>query len=177
MNVRFLFKPTKCFVKYLALLGAVLLAVSIFLVLKYGKDIANPARREIIPKYAAILESPKDFGLSIRPLSCLEGKAPTLVVTPVAHGIITDKARIVREQLTGNGVSLQPYGNILGTVVILHGRTLRKENMLSIAQRFCAAGMRCVIIDLPSHGDSPVACVKFGSTEWEQNLPRNCYLI
>lgn len=35
----------------------------------------------------------------------------------------------------------------------------------------CAAGMVCVIPDLPSHGESPVATVGFGARDFEKSLP------
>ena len=132
-------------------------------------QLASPAPSDIPSGAAKIIENPERFALSVRSVNCLDGKVPTLVVEPTSG--VSVKGELVRKQLADRGVSLTAPGVIRGTVVILHGRTGRKENGLGIAERFCAAGLRCVLVDLPSHGESPVEQVKFGTTEWEQDLP------
>lgn len=133
--------------------------------------IASPAPSDIPSGAAVVLEAPEKYGLRVQSLACLDGKVPTLVVEPDATQPISVKGELVRKQLIERGVDLTEYGIIKGTVVILHGRNGRKEHGIGIAERFCAAGLRCLLIDLPSHGESPVENVKFGSTEWEQDLP------
>lgn len=133
--------------------------------------IASPAPSDIPSGAAQVLGAPEKYGLRVQSLACLDGKVPTLVVEPDATQPISIKGELLRKQLIERGVKLTEYGTINGTVVILHGRNGRKENGIGIAERFCAAGLRCILIDLPSHGESPVENVKFGSTEWEQDLP------
>jgi pimeloyl-ACP methyl ester carboxylesterase len=50
-------------------------------------------------------------------------------------------------------------------LVLVHGRKGRKEDYLPIAERLCAAGFRCVIPDLPAHGDHPAAIATYGIRE------------
>jgi len=133
--------------------------------------IASPSPSVIPSGAAVVLEAPGNYGLRVKSLACLDGKVPTLVVEPDATQPISLKGKLVRTQLIERGANLTSYATIRGTVVILHGRTGRKENGIGIAERFCAVGLRCILIDLPSHGESPVENVKFGSTEWEQDLP------
>lgn len=49
--------------------------------------------------------------------------------------------------------------------LLLHGRIGRKEDYLSVAERFCAAGFRCIIPDLPAHGENPAKFATFGIRE------------
>ena len=135
--------------------------------------IASPAPSDIPSGAAEVLKAPDQYGLSIESLSCLDGKVPVMIAEPDPTQAISDKGLLVRKQLAEHGLELADYGIIRGTVVILHGRNGRKENGIGIAERFCAAGLRCILIDLPSHGESPVENVKFGSTDWEQDLPYN----
>jgi pimeloyl-ACP methyl ester carboxylesterase len=76
-----------------------------------------------------------------------------------------EKGRKVRELLEQGGRNPPPWGEARGTVVVLHGHIGRKEDSLPICERFCAAGFRCVVPDLPGHGDNPAACATFGKTE------------
>jgi pimeloyl-ACP methyl ester carboxylesterase len=73
--------------------------------------------------------------------------------------------------LAAKGIPVGVYGEVDQVAVLLHGRNGRKENLLSVAERMCAAGMVCVIPDLPSHGESPVATVGFGARDFERSLP------
>ncbi|MGJ8658153.1 MAG: alpha/beta hydrolase [Akkermansiaceae bacterium] len=134
-------------------------------------QIASPPPSKIPPSTTTILETPEKYGIVIHKLACLNGKVPTLIIEPAPTHPISTKGALVRKQLTARGTTLTKYGTIRGTVVILHGRTGRKENGIGIAERFCAAGLRCILVDLPSHGESPVKNVKFGTTNWEQDIP------
>jgi pimeloyl-ACP methyl ester carboxylesterase len=58
-----------------------------------------------------------------------------------------------------------PWGEIRGTVILLHGHTGRKEDHLPICERLCAAGFRCLLLDLPGHGDHPSRIATFGKNE------------
>mgnify|MGYP000222745918 CR=1 FL=1 len=50
---------------------------------------------------------------------------------------------------------------------MLHGHKGRKEDHLPICERFCAAGFRCLLIDIPGHGQSPHPYATFGYRESE----------
>ena len=136
--------------------------------------LASPSRRAIQEYHLSWLDSPQRHGVSIEKTLCIDEKVPALVVTPTTE--IGKRGEKIREQLTARGCQIPQIKNltkdqITHTVVLLHGRSGRKEDLLSIAERFCAVGFRCILIDLPAHGDSPVNTVKFGSTEWEQDIP------
>jgi alpha-beta hydrolase superfamily lysophospholipase len=54
---------------------------------------------------------------------------------------------------------------VIGNLVLVHGRRGRKEDYLLIAERFCAAGFRCILPDLPAHGDHPGQTACYGVNE------------
>jgi len=50
---------------------------------------------------------------------------------------------------------------------MLHGHSGRKEDNLPIAERFCTAGFRCILVDLPGHGENRALHATFGKSECE----------
>lgn len=117
------------------------------------------------------INNPADYGLSITSHDCLEGQVPCLLVEPDALAGVGKRGKILRKQLVAKGVKLSAYGRINGVIVLLHGRKGRKEDLLPVAERFVAAGFRCVLPDLPAHGDSPIDYMSFGSSKFERQLP------
>ena len=67
-------------------------------------------------------------------------------------------------------MTLPVYGEIKALLVLLHGRNGRKEDLLPVAERFCAIGFACVISGLPAHGESPTETVGFGTRKFETQL-------
>ncbi|RYD40238.1 MAG: alpha/beta hydrolase, partial [Verrucomicrobiaceae bacterium] len=90
---------------------------------------------------------------------------PCLVCTPLPDGTTGERGMIIRQQLAGRGIALPPPGKTIGTLVLLHGRKGRKEDYLPIAERLCATGFRCIIPDLPAHGEHPTGTVTYGVRE------------
>ena len=118
------------------------------------------------------INNPEDFGLSISSYDCLEGQVPCLLVEPDGIAGAGKRGKLLRQQLAAKRVELTAYGQVRGIVVLLHGRNGRKEDLLPVAERFVAAGFRCVLLDLPAHGDSPIESMSFGSSEFERQIPR-----
>ena len=50
-------------------------------------------------------------------------------------------------------------------MVLVHGRTGRKEDYLLIAERLSAVGFRCLLPDMPAHGEHPGIHATFGIRE------------
>ncbi|MDB2347476.1 alpha/beta hydrolase [Verrucomicrobiales bacterium] len=63
------------------------------------------------------------------------------------------------------------YGHALNTLILIQGRNGRKESLLRVAEQFTAIGFRCLIPDLPAHGESPIAHVAHGASSMEKALP------
>lgn len=117
------------------------------------------------------LANPADYGLTIRRYSCLDGQAPCLLVEPDGLSGAGKRGKILRQQLANKQFELPAYGRVKGLIVLLHGRNGRKEDLLPVAERFVAAGFRCLLIDMPAHGENSAETMSFGSNQSERSLP------
>jgi len=152
----------------------VVLMVPILSYVLVGVSIASvftPARARLSDDQRAVHDDPARDGLRVQALDCLEAQVPCLVVSPSPGALPGKRGRQLREQLQARQVALPPYGQVVGTIVMLHGRNSRKEHLLRIAERFAAAGFRCILPDLPGHGESPLAQPRFGTSDFERSLP------
>lgn len=151
------------------LLGSAAVVVAVSAVSDY---VFSPPRRQLQNYHKDRLAHPAAYGLRITSFECIEGKVACLLVEPEAYADPGERGTKLRRQLTDRGLVAPPYGTVRGIVVLLHGRAGRKEDLLPVAERFVAAGLRCLIPDLPAHGDSPLPRVAFGADEFESTLPR-----
>jgi len=134
-------------------------------------ELVSPARRALQDYHREWLDRPFEHGMTIKRFSALNGQAPCLLALPDAAAGLSKRGEKVRRQLQASGVELAPFGTVFGNIVLLHGRNGRKEDLLPVAERFCAVGFRCVIPDLPARGDSPLQRVRFGETNFEASFP------
>jgi pimeloyl-ACP methyl ester carboxylesterase len=133
-----------------------------------GRAIVSPTREPIYDFQQEILDDPAGHGLVLTTFEAKDG-TPVLICTPSENPGVAVKGRAVREILARRGVHLLEFGKIAGTIVMLHGHASRREQMLPIAERFCAAGFRCVIPDMPGHGTNRLRAGSFGFTD--KSLP------
>ncbi len=124
----------------------------------------HPQRREIQGYHRETEASPDRFGMTIEPYIG-PSATPCLLLNPSATPGEAKKGRLIRDLLTQRGVQLSPWGEVRGTLVLLHGYRGRKEDYFPIAERFCAVGFRCIVMDLPGHGENPAAEATFGKNE------------
>lgn len=129
-----------------------------------GAQIASPPRKAMLEYHREFLSNPIGHGLSIQYFTASDG-TPCLVSTPLESGHLGERGSKIRDQLALRGIALKPPGAVNGTVVLLHGRKGRKDDLLPIAERLGAAGFRCVIPDLPAHGDHPNPLATYGVME------------
>lgn len=135
-------------------------------------EVVCPERRELQDYHVEYLEHPDEHSITISSIAALDGQVPALVIEPKKYGeTLSKRATIIREQLEEMQVSLPEFGRIKANLVLLHGRNGRKEDMLPIAERFCAIGFRCILPDMPAHGESPRDYTFYGTTEFERKLP------
>jgi len=90
---------------------------------------------------------------------------PCLLCEPSSHPGTAAKGNKVRQELEASGTAVPPWGTIRATLVLLHGHSGRKEDHLPVAERLCAVGFRCILIDLPAHGEHPAPFITFGIHE------------
>lgn len=113
-------------------------------------DLSAPKRVSALERRESWLQTPSAHGISIE--EKWAGKTPYYLVRPT--GEVSERGRILRAQLEQRGVALPPFGNTDHLLVICHGRKGSKADMLPIAERYAAVGYRCLIPDLPAHGES-----------------------
>lgn len=142
---------------------AIILAAS-GMILWAGSEIASPTRRPLADYHREFLSNPAAHGLQIDRFTASDG-SPVLVCSPAAT--LGNRGEIIRRQLTERGLTLPAAGTVSGTLVLCHGRKGRKEDYLPIAERLCAVGFRCIIPDLPAHGDHPGTIATYGVREAE----------
>ncbi|WP_367872277.1 alpha/beta hydrolase family protein [Luteolibacter sp. Populi] len=124
----------------------------------------SPQRRALEDYHRKILAEPDKYGLKVEAFTG-PARTPCLLVTASRHPGEAEKSRILRKELKRRGVPLPAWGAQTGTVVLLYGHGGRKEDHLPICERFCAAGFRCLLIDLPGQGDHPARFGTFGVRE------------
>ena len=129
-----------------------------------ASEIAEPSRRLMSAAQSANLSGSAEAGFTVGKFVSEEGM-PYLVCTPAASPMLSEKAALIRSQVTDMGVSLASAGHTVGTLVILHGRSGMKEDYLPVAERYCAIGFRCLIPDLPGHGANPARFATYGVNE------------
>lgn len=110
------------------------------------------------------LANPHAHGVVVKPFVCDDG-TPCLLCEPAPLGRLSARGQRVREQLQQKKITLPPSGAMIGNIVLIHGRRGRKEDYLLIAERFCAVGFRCILLDLPAHGDHPARIACYGVKE------------
>ena len=127
---------------------------------------AHPPRRALQDYHRQFLAAPETHGVVLRPFTAGDG-TPCIVVEPLAGAKLGPRGQSVRDQLIALKLDLPQPGTIIGTLVLLHGRKGRKEDYLLIAERLCAVGYRCLLPDLPGHGDHPGRLACYGVREAE----------
>lgn len=142
-----------------------ILALVFLVVGWWGADqLAYPPRRPLQSFHLEFLANPEAHGVVVKTFTCADG-TPCLMCEPEPQGRIGSRGQRVREQLERKNITLQPPGTVIGNLVLIHGRRGRKEDYLLIAERFCAAGFRCLLPDLPAHGDHPAPIAYYGVKE------------
>jgi uncharacterized protein len=131
-----------------------------------GSEIASPSRRALASYHSEFLSNPSAHGFQLDHFTASDG-TPCLICTPTRSGVLGSRGLKIRQELEARGYPLKPNGEIAGTLVLLHGRKGRKEDYLPIAERLCAIGFRCILPDLPAHGDHPARIATYGIREAE----------
>lgn len=126
--------------------------------------LVHPDRRNLQEYHRETEARPDRFGLKIESYTG-PGSTPCLLLTPSTSPGEAKKGNQVRDLLSRRGLTVAPWGEVRGTLFLLHGYRGRKEDYFPIAERFCAAGFRCIVIDLPGHGDNPAPTATFGRSE------------
>lgn len=129
-----------------------------------GDQLASPARRALQDYHREFLADPAAHGVTVDYLT-LSDATPCLIVQPRTDGKLGARGLKLREQFKSEALPLPAPGAVVGTLVLVHGRTGRKEDYLLIAERLSAVGFRCLLPDMPAHGEHPGIHATFGIRE------------
>ncbi len=132
-------------------------------------ELAEPPRRQVQKIALPYLDGSAKAGFRVE-IFTSSGGMPCAVCTPEKTEAFSKRAATIREQLKERGIEPARSGEILGTLVILHGRGGNKEDYFPVAERFCAVGFRCVIPDMPGHGENREKYATYGMLEAEMVL-------
>lgn len=119
------------------------------------------------PWMKAISTHPEASGFTLKKFTAETGDGIALqglVLEPLPGPPPTKRGQTVAAALKAKHLSAAGVG-CRGTLFLLHGFNARKENMFPFAERFCAAGFRCVVFDSRAHGDSGGEYATFGTRE------------
>jgi len=126
----------------------------------------TPVRRGLEPRHRELLSNPADHGLALQPIRVRTNDnffLESILATRSAEPGRAEKTLRMEKRLAGKGITDHPEPR--GTIFLLHGRGGRKEDMLSVAQRFVAADYRCIVHDARAHGKSEGDFCTFGIHE------------
>lgn len=132
-------------------------------------EISSPSRKPLQSLHRGWVKEAGNHGMTVK--AFVGQGVPALLCEPAGHGGPGYRGRILRHQVQSGGETLPAFGQVTGTLVLLHGRGQRKEDLLLVAERFCAVGLRCLLPDLPGHGDNPAPVAHFGMDAGERELP------
>ncbi|MEM6278983.1 MAG: alpha/beta fold hydrolase [Verrucomicrobiota bacterium] len=125
-----------------------------------------PNRPALEQRHYDLLANPARFGLELEDVEFHTHDG--LVI----QGILATRASQLGEAQTTREMmrrirehGIEPSGKPRGTIILLHGRGGRKEDMLSVAKRFVAADFRCLVFDARAHGQSGGSFCTFGEQE------------
>lgn len=128
--------------------------------------ILHPKRRTLEERHHLVNANPADYGMQLQAF-----EAPTddgyllkgYLVHPEPEPGEASRTRRMLARLKKAGV--RRTENPRGTVILMHGRGGLKENMLTVAQRFVAADLRCIVYDARAHGESGGRVCTYGKHE------------
>jgi pimeloyl-ACP methyl ester carboxylesterase len=134
-----------------------------------GWQLARPPGREPAERQRREVAEPASIGLRVQSTRTDSG-IPYLLVTPDPVAGPGERGAKLRAELAAMGETLPAYGFTDATIVLLHGRNGAKERILGVAERFAATGFRCLIPDLPGHGELKNRGCGYGAGAGEANL-------
>lgn len=132
------------------------------------RQLTLPHRAPMEAWMAEILASPQRFGFSLQPFTVTTDDGlnlKALMAEPGPAAGETKRGQPVAQAIRAAGLNWSFPSRPRGTLILLHGFNGRKDHMLPFAERFTAAGFRCVLFDSRGHGESGGDYVTFGGHE------------
>ena len=125
-----------------------------------------PRRRTMEQRHWDVRNSPADYGITLESFSAKthdDHELKGFLVYPSSDLTKGQRSGRMLKRMQRAGISRLEKPR--GTVILLHGRSGLKDNMLTVAQRFVAADFRCIVFDARAHGESGGKFCTFGKLE------------
>lgn len=132
------------------------------IVFVHQERILHPQKRVLQSYHYDWLNDSLKHGMNIEKHFSVDD-TPYLIVTQNKTQGLSKRQRILKEQLKHQEVKKEA-----GTLVLLHGKNGRKEDLLPVAERYVALGFTCLLVDLPHHGESELKRLYYGTKTYEQ---------
>jgi esterase/lipase len=128
----------------------------------------HPNKRELQPYHKEWLENPLKHSMNIAKHKDSDD-TPYLIVTLNPTAPKSKRVQTIEKQLKQRGINTDNIKNNSKTLVLLHGKNGRKEDLLPVAERYIALGFTCILPDLPTHGESNIETLYYATTAKEQH--------
>jgi len=149
--------------KKLLLIPLLLLLLSTATILLNQENIMHPQKRVLQAYHYDWLEHPLEHGMNIK--KCIsKNETPYLIVTQNSTVKPSKRQAVFLKQIGEDRLKKHK-----GTLVLLHGKNGRKEDLLPVAERYVTLGFTCLLIDLPCHGESKIETLYYGTKGYEQH--------
>jgi len=146
-----------------------LLLFFIFAIIGYNQDqIMHPSKRILQPYHKEWLEHPLKHSMNIEKYKNAE-KTPYLIVTHNPSAPKSKRVQSLEKQLTHRGIDTTHIKKNSKTLILIHGKNGRKEDLLPVAERYISLGFTCILPDLPAHGESQIETLYYATTTKEQH--------
>lgn len=146
----------------------ILLTLTLLTLFFYAQElIVSPTRKPLENYHQDILNNPAQYNLQIQKYFTQKEHIPYLFVQFNQLSTLSQKAQKVRRDI----LEISPSYHFVehnATIIMLHGKNGRKEDLLPMAQRYSALGFNCILIDIPAHGHSPLKRLYYGTKEHEK---------
>ena len=125
------------------------------------EQIMHPKKRELQVYHYEWLNDPHSHGMKVEKHKSREG-TPYLVVEAMEP---KSKRQLFLEKQFNKEILFKKRG----VLVLLHGKNGRKEDLLPVAERYIYLGFSCILLDLPTHGESSIKTLYYATTSKEQH--------
>lgn len=127
------------------------------------KDIITPEKRQLQSYHYEWLKTPIKHGISIQKY-VTQNQIPYMLVTQNTTQGFSKRQKTLYQQL--GEIQIEKDEKVL---VLLHGKNGRKEDLLPVAERYVLLGFKCLLIDLPHHGESEEKHLFYTTKAFEKN--------
>ncbi len=129
--------------------------------------VVSPERKPLENYHRIRLDDPRKFSMRITHHSTQKERIPYLFVSLDDTRGLSDRAQKVRREVSAMEGRVD-FSTRDATIVMLHGKNGRKEDLLPMAERYTALGFDCILIDIPAHGESALHRLYYGTKVHEQ---------